>query len=209
MNGTGMTPRWPKGPFPERYRFAAIEARLATAWDDPARQALLDSLARAGLVSRTGWDDPWLRLFDAPAVEDARLEALRDEATRASATLFVWSPPARARRDADTTQRVLGVVPTPDPADALAAVGVAGPHHGIGLPAIVRFVVTLRSFARFAIEEMGEDRLVLALRANDATSLARIAERVRHLCPPLAKRTSAEAIARDLETSGRLVLDWA
>jgi hypothetical protein len=202
-------PRWPKGPFPERYRFAAIEARLATAWDAPARRALLDALGAEGLVPVDGWEDPWLRLFEAGALARARLGALRDAAADVATTLFVWSPPARSRRVAPDRTLVLGVVPTADPADALGAVGVAGPIHGIGMPAIVRFVVTLRSFASFEIEEMGEDRLVLTLRAKDPGHLPRIAERMTQLCPPLAKRAHVEELARELEASGRLVLDWA
>jgi hypothetical protein len=209
VSAPGTLRRWPKGPFPERYRFAAIEARLATAWDEPARRALLATVAAAGVTPFSTWHDPWLHLFEASALETAREQALREEAARASSTLFVWSPPARARREPGPRPRVLGLVPTADPADALGAVGVAGPTHGIGMPAIVRFVVTLRSFADYAIEEMGEDRLVLRLRPRDPSSLPRIAERMTHLCPPLARRASVDEIADALAMSGRLVLDWA
>jgi len=208
MNAPGMQPRWPKGPFPERYRFAAVESRLANAWSEPRRAALLGELASAGLVS-AGPDDPWVRLFELPANgAESAIEELRARAREAGATAFVWCPP-RKERELASLRPVIGLVPSAEPAEAISAVGVAGPLHGIGLPALVRFLVTLRSFARFEIQAMGEDRLELSLTARDEPTLERIAERVLHLCPPLARRSSAEAVARDIRETGRLVMDWA
>lgn len=208
MNAPGMAPRWPKGPFPERYRFAAVEARLVAAWTDPRRAALWTELMSEGLVS-VGPEDPWVRLFHVPdASGSTALASLRARALEAGATAFEWCPP-RKERESTSASVVLGLVPSAEPAEAISAMGVAGPIHGIGLPALVRFLVTLRTFARFEIQAMGEDRLELTLVARDEPTLERIAERVLHLCPPLARRSSAAAVASDIRESGRLVMDWA
>jgi hypothetical protein len=213
VNAPGALPRWPKGPFPERYRFGVVEARLRGAWDDPLRVALLARLAREGLAPVEGEDDPWLRLFapraEGPDGEAAgrALAAARELAKGAACLAFAWGPPARERARGESG--VVGVVPTADPVDALSAVGVAGPKHGIGMPALVRFLVTLRSFARFEIVVMGEDRLELTLATTSEEALARVAERVTHLCPPLARRSDPTAIAATIRETGLLVLDWS
>lgn len=210
MNAPGALPRWPKGPFPERYRFGVVEARLRDAWEEPARVALLARLTDDGLTLLEGEDDPWLRLFALPSregrVDEDALALVRTLAREASCLAFAWCAPARERgRGAG----VVGVVPTSDPVDALSAVGVAGPNHGIGMPALVRFLVTLRSFARVELVAMGEDRLELALDPASEEALSRIAERVTHLCPPLARTSDPVAIAASIRESGRLVLDWS
>lgn len=208
MNAPGTTPRWPKGPFPERYRFAMVEARLVDAWAEPRRAALLVELESGGLTA-LGPEDPWVRLFAWPDDRDAaELARIRLRAREAGATAFVWCAP-RKERDVARSHGVIGLVPSAEPAEAISAIGVAGPIHGIGLPALVRFLVTLRSFGRFEIEAMGEDRLELSLVPKDEVALQRVAERVLHLCPPLARTSSADAVAHGIRESGRLVMDWA
>ncbi len=205
----GMASRWPKGPFPERYRFGAVEARLASSWsdDDATRLApITDGLA---LLPP---HDPWLRLYCSSALSDEAWHAsLRERARELGATAFVWIPSARERRESDpaTARDVIGIVPTLDLVDAVSAVGVAGPNHGIGLPAIVRFLVTLRTFGRSEVEAMGEDAIVIRYvpRADDPT--ARVAERVLKICPPLARTSSAEAVAAQMREHGRIRMDFA
>ena len=207
MNAPGTTPRWPKGPFPERYRFAAVEARLGGAWSDDRLHAL-DAIARAHALAPIGPEDPWVRLFRVPS-EGHDDVALRASAREHGLTAFVWIAPARTRRDATAEERVVGVVPSSDLVEAVTAVGVAGPVHGIGMPAIVRFLVTLRSFARYDLGAMGEDCLELGLTPRDEEALARIAERVLRICPPLARSQSAEAVANTIRTTSVLRMDWA
>lgn len=204
-----MTPRWPKGPFPERYRFDAVEARLASAWSDEVCMRLAPITAGFALLPP---HDPWLRVFGTSALHDeAWHAALRSRATELGATAFVWIPSARARREADpsTTRDAIGLVPTSDVIDAVSAVGVAGPNHGIGMPAIVRFLVTLRSFGRFEIEAMGEDAIVLRYEPRSDDALARVAERVLKICPPLARTSTVEAVVAQVREHGRIRMDWA
>lgn len=202
-------PRWPKGPFPERYRFAAVEARLEHAWDEPDRKAFFARLEAKGfelLEPR----DPWVRVVRSPDL--TTFASLRDEAQAARCTAFLWVLPGRTRaashRLHDEVGRLLGVVPTEDLVDAVSAVGVAGPSHGIGLSTVVRFLVTLRSFARFGVDAMGEDRLDLDIAAKNELAAERIAERVLRICPPLARQASRQDVV-EMIRRGRLSMDWA
>ncbi|MBX7194899.1 MAG: DUF4253 domain-containing protein [Sandaracinaceae bacterium] len=208
MNAPGMTPRWPKGPFPERYRFPAVEARLAHGWSTEREEAYRSLVLGLDPV---GPEDPWVRLVRVPdpSRRAERFRALRARAKELELVAFAWIAPARARRDGLDAQDVLGVVPTSDPVDAVSATGVAGPVHGIGMPAIVRFLVTLRSFGAFEILAMGEDCLELAFEAKNDEALARVAERVLRICPPLARRESAEALAVRVRETSLLRMDWA
>jgi hypothetical protein len=155
--------------------------------------------------------DPWLRVLASNARHEAAWhDALRARAVELGATAFRWIAPARERRAAmEPTTEVIGIVPTADVVDAVSAVGVAGPNHGIGMPAIVRFLVTLRSFGRYEIEAMGEDAIVIRYAPKSDEALARVADRVLHLCPPLARSSTAEAIASSIRARGRLEMDWA
>jgi hypothetical protein len=210
MNAPGMMARWPKGPFPERYRFPAVEARLAGGWSDERERALAGLVTAFGLEA-VGPEDPWVRLFRVARPEGLELRALRTAATDAGLTAFAWIASARARREAATLtdEPVVGLAPSADLVEAVSAVGVAGPVHGIGMPAIVRFLVTLRSFGRYEIPAMGEDCLELELTPRDEESLGRVAERVLRICPPLARTRSAEDVAADVRTTGLLRMDWA
>lgn len=203
-----MPLRWPKGPFPERYRFGAVEARLASAWHAEDDVRLSPLLAGLTLVPP---HDPWVRVYTtSERHDDAWHDALRARATELGATAFRWIAPARERRDAaEPSADAIGIVPTTDVVDAVSAVGIAGPNHGIGMPAIVRFLVTLRSFGRYEIEAMGEDAIVLRYTPKSDEALARVADRVLHLCPPLARSSSTEAIASSMRARGRLEMDWA
>lgn len=180
-------PRWPKGPFPEKYRWAAVEARLAGAWEP--RAGALDAL---GLAPRAGWDDPYVRLFEGDDLAAARA-ALAEQDLFA----FRWRGSERA---GTAGERAIGVVPSRDPIVAVIAVGVAGPQHGIGTAALVRFLAVLRAFAAWEIEELGEDALTMRIvPASDDAGL-RIAERARQICPPLMAiepQLLADRIARE------------
>jgi hypothetical protein len=208
MNAPGTMPRWPKGPFPERYRFPAVEARLQGAWSAERESALAALVSRFGLEA-TGPEDPWVRLFRVARPESLEARARRVAATEAGLTAFEWIAPARVRRDATTLALVVGIAPRSDLVEAVTAVGVAGPVHGIGMPAVVRFLVTLRSFGRYEVRAMGEDCLELELTARDEESLARVAERVLRICPPLARAESADEVASTVRASGVLRMDWA
>lgn len=204
MNAPGTMPRWPKGPFPERYRFPVVEARLATAWS--TREEAFAELVQG--LEPLGPEDPWLRLRRAPDDTTPR-DALRQQAAEAAITAFTWIAPARTRGQDSDAPSVVGFVPTADLVDAVTAVGVAGPLHGIGMPAIVRFLVTLRTFAAFEIAAMGEDCLELALRPKSDDALTRISERVLRICPSLARRADAASVAASIRESARLRLEWA
>jgi hypothetical protein len=206
MNAPGSLPRWPKGPFPERYRFAAVQARLGAGWDAERAQALASLV---GGLEALGPDDPWVRLYrlrDEGAVDR---RALRTSARERGLTAFDWIAPARARRDGAAPEGVVGFAPSGDLVEAVSAVGVAGPMHGIGLPAVVRFLVTLRSFARHDVLAMGEDCLVLELAPRDEDALVRVAERVLRICPPLARSSTADEVAHTVRDTGILRMDWA
>ncbi len=198
--------RWPKGPFPERYRFAAVEARLEARWGD--REQALRSLT-SGLTP-FGPDDPWVRLFlEPPTLSASDRRTLSRRAREEAMTVFAWVAPRRERREGAPQPAVLGFVPATDPPDAVSAVGVAGLAHGIGLAAIVRFLAALPAFAPFEIARMGEDYLALSLTPKSDEALLRVAYRARLVCPPLAEEEDITRLVEALRTTGSLVMDWA
>ncbi|WP_236519360.1 hypothetical protein [Sandaracinus amylolyticus] len=191
--------RWPKGPFPEKYRWEAIEARLAGGWDDPRRRALIEALEARGWRAMEGHDDPYLRVV---VREGAELDEVRTLARDAATFVFRWR--------AHDGREGVGLVASGDPVDAVAAVGVAGPQHGVGTAAIVRFLVSLRSFARYELEELAEDRVAMRIEPRDEEIARMIGERVPHVCPPRARLAQTGAmIVEEMRTTGRLVLDYA
>jgi hypothetical protein len=208
MNAPGVMPRWPTGPFPERYRFPAVEARLRGAWSHD-REGALAALVSAFGLEPLGPEDPWVRLFRVSHAETFEVRSLRAAATDAGLTAFDWVAPARVRRGGSPRDCVVGITPGTDLVEAVTAVGVAGPVHGIGMPAVVRFLVTLRSFGRYDVRAMGEDFLELELTPRDEESLSRVAERVLRICPPLARARSAEELAAKVRSTGLLRMDWA
>lgn len=187
-------PRWPKGPFPEKYRWATVEARLIGAWD--ARPGALDAL---GLAPREGWDDPYVKLF-----EGDDLPAARAALTEHEVFAFRWRGSERA---GTAGERAIGVVPARDPIVAVIAVGVAGPQHGIGTAALVRFLAVLRAFAAWEIEELGEDALTMKLVPHSEDATLRIAERARQICPPLVA-IEAPALAERIAREQRLSIEY-
>ncbi|AKF09717.1 hypothetical protein [Sandaracinus amylolyticus] len=194
--------RWPKGPFPDKYRWETIEARLAGGWDDPRRRTLVDALEARGWRAMEGHDDPYLRVVIREGASEEELDALRALARDAGTFAFRWR--AHDRREG------IGLVASGDPVDAVAAVGVAGPQHGVGTAAIVRFLVSLRSFARYELEELADDRVAMRIEPRDEEIARMIGERVPHVCPPRARRAQTGAqIAEEMRTTGRLVLDYA
>lgn len=187
-------PRWPKGPFPERYRWAAVEARLVGAWD--ARGAAIAALEARGMTARAGWDDPYVRLFTG-ALD---LAGARAAVAEHDVFAFRWQGSERAGTGGE---HAIGLVPSRDPIVAAIAVGVAGPQHGIGTAAIVRFLVALRSFAALDIEEIAEDAIGMRIVPHGPDAALRIAERVRHVCPPMTA-VAAEELADRMVREERL-----
>ncbi len=193
-----MTPPWPKGPFPERYRWPAVESRLRGAWASDERAAALVALAERGCVAAVGDDDEFVRALELPPGVDA--SALRAELTAAGVFAFELER-------VDVEEVALGLVASADPLDALVAVGVASPEHGIGNAAIVRFAKALGAFARWEIRRLGESRALLGVTARDRDDALRIADRARHICPPLASRDAA-SLADELDATRALDLDY-
>jgi hypothetical protein len=186
--------RWPKGPFPEKYRFATAEPRLIGAWDDARRAAVPAILAGLGLALDEAYEDPYLRRYVGEGAID--LPAVR-------AALAGCEVIAFRHRDA------LGVVATGDPIDAVIAVGVAGPEEGTGLPTVVRFLLMLRGFARWDIEALEDDRIAMVIAPKSAEHALRIAERVLEICGPLARSgADAQTLARRMIDSARLEISW-
>jgi hypothetical protein len=194
-------PRWPKGPFPDKYRFDAVAQRLTGAFEAPERKAALEELRAAGWLPLAANDDPFVRLFEGEAGLD--LVALRAQLAPRGLLPFRWSA---SPRDPALARARLGLVASADPIDAVVAVGVAGPEHGIGTAALVRFLAALRSFAGWEIESLGEDRLELTLRPRNSDAALRIAERALRICPPLKARTTAVALTSEIAREERLEL---
>jgi hypothetical protein len=193
--------RWPKGPFPERYKLAAVERRLEGAW--ATRGEALARVAALGLAPRRGWDDPWVRILVGPASLEGVRAALGEDG---GVFAFRWVGTERAGCAGETG---VGLVASADPIDAAVAVGVAGPEHGIGTAAIVRFLAALKGFASFGVDTLGEEHLGIALRPKSRDAARSIAARCLHLCPPLvAARTDVEELAERMERTGRLELVW-
>lgn len=203
-----LPPRWPKGPFPEKYRFDAVEARLRGAWAGLGAADALGRLATLGLTAHPSHEDPYVRLFvrngSALDLASARAEVL-------GLPVFVFGFAVSGRDDVVTnaTGAILGVVASTDPIDAVVAVGTAGPRHGIGTAAITRFLATLKTFAGWQPEEIGEERLRLSLTPKEEDGAGRIAERVLKICPPLVRaEVSADTLAEAIRSHHRLELDW-
>ncbi|MFO0682535.1 MAG: hypothetical protein U0234_10810 [Sandaracinus sp.] len=144
-----------------------------------------------------------MKLF-ASARPDA-LEALR---ALPGVSAFAWCFGTRDDVVTEEDGPLVGLVPTAHPVEALVLVGVAGPAHGIGSAALARFFTTLRSFASYRIEAMGEERIEASITPRDAAAALLIADRMRHVCPPLARAHAEPApIAAEL-VAGRLVMDF-
>jgi|GEM_PF-2002678 len=212
MSETPVSLRWPKGPFPEKYNFDRVLARIDGAWLTPECAGYLARCERTWSEVERG-HDPWLHLFASPLDRDAlnrdALDAEYALAQEAGVTLFRWCAPGKIRRVEPDQPALVGIVPTRDVVDALSIVGASGPHYGIGMAAIVRFVVSLRSFATPRILELGEDRLELFLPHLEELYAQRIAYRVFDLCLPLReKHGNALVLAEALMATSTLALDW-
>lgn len=197
-------PRWPKGPFPEKFRAPAVLERLAHAWDGEAPRAAKAAAIAAGWRPHPRHEDAFvLLLVGGPPASDAALAAMD------GVTFVPWV--CGAKDDvvvpSDGPLRVL--LPTPDAIEAAMLVGTSGPRHGIGSAAIARFLVTLRSFARTSLVALGEEHLAMTITPRDEASAHLIAERMTHVCPPLARAHATPApIAAEL-MAGRFVMDWS
>lgn len=194
-------PRWPKGPFPEKYRCRAVHDRFAGAWTTDACIAALERTRALGLTPHPHHADPYVRLF--VGASDETIEAMRNVP---GVTAFRWAFGTRDDRVTAREGSLLGLAPTPDPIEALVLVGVSGPTLGIGTAAVARFLTTLRSFARYRLEVLGEERIELSITPKSEDAARLIADRMRHVCPTLA-RLEVEPIAREL-MAGRFVMDF-
>lgn len=209
-----MAYRWPKVPFPDKYRFDAVSERLAR-----GRTTEIDELVSSLGLVRTEVDDPLYRVVVAP--EETTLAVLRAHFAPLDATVVHTTRDALTPRDfpssADgggplppSAAMAFGIVASPDPIDAVVAIGVAGPFHGIGTATSVRFLVTLRTLAKIAIDTISESSLGLTVRPHEDAGVDAIADRVLHICPQWHRRgVPAERIATALRTNGRLDLGWA
>jgi hypothetical protein len=196
-------PRWPKGPFPDKYRCRPVHDRFADAWSSDVAKAALDRVASLGLAPHAHHADPYFKLF-APAT-DASLDLLREQA---GVTAFRWAFGTRDDVVVESGGPLLGLAPTPDTIEALVLVGVSGPTQGIGTAAIARFLTTLRSFARYRLEVLGEEHIALSITPKSEEAALLIADRMRHVCPPLGRlHLDAHALAAEL-MAGRFVMDW-
>lgn len=197
---------WPKGPFPERYTARAVLGRLERAWDEPGRAAAVARLAALGTAAHPVHRDALVRVVVGPTT----LEAARSALEGTSVTAFRWrSGVLDDRMGAEPAGERIGLVPSADPIDALSAVGVASPRHGIGTAALVRFVTTLRSLAPGTrIDALAEDAIELALPPLGGALALRVASRACALCAPLAARGTAEALATALTQARCLELSW-
>lgn len=185
---------WPKGPFPEKWTFAAVQKRLAGAWDDPARAAAWAALLASGATPLDPTDDLFVRPF-----EGGGLEA-REALVEAGVTVF-----GHAAAGAEILPDAHVALPTRDLFDALVALGVAGPHHGIGNRTIVRFLLQARPMASFRVHVAGEDFLELEMKATGVETAALLADRLPHVAPTVDR----DRLAERLVTGARLQLDWS
>lgn len=201
--------RWPKGAFPEKYRWDAVERRLAGAWDDARRAEVLAIALGLGLEPRADFDDPYVRLLARGDGAPVDLRALREAIVDREVVAVEWLPPER-----DDARAGVALVASADPVDALVAIGTAGPQRGIGTAAVVRFVLAVRALAAVSIEALGEDRMRLAIAPRPAETgreePARvIAERVLQLCQGMARAgTTADELEARMARDGTLELDW-
>ncbi len=193
-SGPAKKSGWPKGPFPEKWAFPVVEKRLASAWDEPTRHQAWHALLASGAVHLAPLDDLYVRAFS--GAEPSAVEALE------AAGITVFDHAAQGARPIEGAKVAL---PTLDLFDALVALGVAGPHHGIGNRAIVRFLVQARAFATITIETAGEDLLILRLHAKGPDAAALLAERLPHIAPTVQK----EGLLDALLSGQALHLDWS
>lgn len=156
---------WPHGPFPEKWSFASVEKRLSGAWDE--RAASWDALVASGARRIEPIDDLYVRAF-----EGGSEEAI---GSLDRCTVWGWAAAPGAKV----------ALPCTDVFDALVAVGVAGPHYGIGNRTIVRFLVQARAMAAFRVIAASEDRLDLEMHARNAETAQLLAERLPHICPAI------------------------
>lgn len=214
--------RWPKGPFPDKYRWAGVAARLAGAWESERGAHALARLGAHGLAPHPTEDDPHARVFVGPAPDTG---ALQRELRPLGVTVYAWLPHSArdgegGEADRGSAQIAIGAVASDDPLDAIACAGVAGPKHGIGATAVARFAMALRHFAsessprehgraRFAILAMGEDRLRIDFLPRDGDAARTVAARVLELCPGMARAgTTVDALAERMLREHALDLDW-
>ena len=189
-------PAWPKGPFPARYTAPAVFARLEGAWRTEGRDAAL-----APLVPAPDLVDPFLRFVTGD------LDAVRHALGAVPVHAFAWR--AGKRDDRAVREHVVGLSPSADPIDAIVAVGVASPEHGIGTAALVRFVTTLRGMCTSSsIDLLAEDTIEIVLDPKSPAAAVRIAARARELCAPLAASSSLDVLATSIRVGNPLVLAW-
>lgn len=181
---------WPKGPFPEKWSFASVEKRLAGAWEVAARAEAWARLVGSGAEVLGPDDDAFVRVFrgDAAALEGAKIT--------------VWD---HAAANAQIVPGAKVALPTDEVFDALVALGVAGPHHGIGNRTIVRFLLQARPMASFSVAVAGEDFLALDMKAKNEESATLLAGRLPHVAPTIAR----EGLRERLLAGTRLSLDWS
>lgn len=184
---------WPKGPFPEKWGFQAVEKRLEGAWNAARERAWAELLA-SGATALDPLDDLYVRPFIGG--DAAAIEALK------SAGCVVFGHAASGARILEGARVV---VPTTDVLDALVVIAVAGPHHGIGNRAIVRFLVQARAFATFEVQVVGEDLLVLVLSAKNEEGARLCADRLPHIAPTI----DTAGLRERLLEGTPLRLDWS
>ena len=196
-------PRWPKGPFPEKYRCRAVHDRFTNAWTSDAGVSALARAAELGLAAHPRHDDPYVRLFT--NASEAALDAMRLEP---GVTAFRWAFGTRDDLVLESEGPMLGLAPTPDTIEALVLVGVSGPQQGIGTTAVARFLTTLRSFSKYRLEVLGEERIELSISPRDLAAANLIADRMREVCPPLARAHADVGPIVSEIVAGRFVMDW-
>jgi hypothetical protein len=180
-----------------------VHDRFEGAW---SRDEAIAALARAealGLVPHPRHHDPFVKIF-ARAESDA-LEAMH---AQPGVTAFRWAFGTRDDVVIESDGPLLGLAPTPDPIEALVLVGVSGPTQGIGTAAVARFLTTLRSFSRYRLETLGEERIELSITPRDDDAALLIADRMRHVCPPLGRSHETARPLADELMAGRFVMDW-
>jgi hypothetical protein len=194
MEGPKQKSRWPKGPFPDKWSFAHVAQRLEGAW--ATRSAAWDALMVSGAEPLPPLDDLYVRVFRSSDGE--AIAALRE----AGCTVHGWSEPAAS----EPTEGAFVALPTADRFDALVALGVAGPHWGIGNRAVIRFLIQARAFASFEVLAGGEDLLVLRMLAKNRDDADLLSQRLVQLVPLLARET--DVFERLIEGTP-IALSWA
>lgn len=194
MEGDKKKSRWPKGPFPDKWSFGNVEKRLEGAWD--ARAEAWDQLIASGAERLPPLDDIYIRVFHGGS--DEAVTTLRD----AGCTVHGWSEPSASGPE----DGLMVALPTADRFDALVALGVAGPHWGIGNRAIIRFLIQARAFSSFEVIAGGEDLLVLQMRAKNRDDADLLSERLVQLVPLLASETD---VFERLIEGAPIALSWA